>query len=225
MQVRALSTAAAIVVVGVVALASAACNPATKSKTSATTAAATAGAATSTVIESPDASTTPASPSASAARQLVASAASVSPAASSSAATTAAPAAGGGGTVNVCSLMTSAQASSINGVTYGAATPQHFEAGLDACDYKNNGSANPIDIQDLTTQVISLPGCYTQLQEADGPGVKVSGVGDDAFGHEIGIDVRVGNRCVEVSGLTEAEFKDNYAPDAAMAKIMIAALH
>lgn len=121
--------------------------------------------------------------------------------------------------------MTSAQASAINGVTYGAATPQHFENGLDACDYKNNGSPDPIDIQDLTTQVISLAGCYTELQSANGPGVKVTGVGDDAFGYEIGIDVKVGSRCVDISGLTSAEFKDNYAPDVAMAKIIIAALH
>jgi hypothetical protein len=49
--------------------------------------------------------------------------------------------------------------------------------------------------------------------------------GDDAFGFSIGIDVKVGNRCIEVSGLTEAELQDNYAPDVAMAKIMIAALH
>lgn len=109
-------------------------------------------------------------------------------------------------------------------MTYGAATPQHVENGLDTCDYKNNGSANPIDIQDLTTQVMSLPGCYSELQDADGPGTKVTGVGDDAFGFSIGMVVKVGNRCVEVSGLTEAELKDNYAPDVAMAKIMIAKL-
>jgi hypothetical protein len=120
--------------------------------------------------------------------------------------------------------MTSAQASSINGVTYGAATPQHFENGLDTCDYKNNGSANPIDIQDLTTQVISLPGCYSELQDANGPGVKVAGVGDDAFGYSIGIAVKLSNRCIEISGLTEAELQDNYAPDAAMAKIIIGKL-
>lgn len=221
MQVRALSTAAAIVVF---ALASAACNPATKSKA---TPSATVLPATETQAD--EASPT-ASPSASAASQSAASTApvvsSASPAASSSSpAATPAPAAGGGSTVDVCSLLTPAQASSINGVTYGAATPQHFEAGLDVCDYKNNGSPDPIDIQDLTTQVVSLSGCYTQLQQSNGPGVKVSGVGDDAFGYEIGIDVKVGNRCVEVSGLTSAEFKDNYAPDVAMAKIMIAALH
>ena len=73
--------------------------------------------------------------------------------------------------------------------------------------------------------MISLPGCYTQLQDSNGPGVKVSGVGDDAFGYQIGIDVKVGNTCVEVSGLTSAEFKDNYAANVAMAKIMIANLH
>jgi hypothetical protein len=121
--------------------------------------------------------------------------------------------------------MTSAQASAINGVTYGAATPQHFEAGIDTCDYKNNGSSDPIDIQDLTIQVVSLAGCYTQVLEADGPGVKVTGIGDEAFGDEIGMDVKLGNKCIEVSGLTHAEFADNYAPDVAMAKIIIAGLH
>jgi len=120
--------------------------------------------------------------------------------------------------------MTSAQASAINEVTYGAATPQHVEPGIDACDYANKGSSDPIDIQDLTIQVISLAGCYTQLREADGPGVTVTGIGDEAFGHEIGLDVKLGNKCIEVSGLTHAEFADNYAPDVAMAKIIIAKL-
>jgi hypothetical protein len=217
MQVRALSATAAI---AVVALSSAACNPATKS---------TAATTPTTVLPATATAADEASPTNSAASPSVATstspAASATPAASSPAATTPAAAAGGGGAVDVCSLLTAAQASSINGVTYGAGTPQHFETGLDVCDYKNNGSANPIDIQDLTTQVVSLPGCYTQLQEANGPGVNVPGVGDDAFGFEIGIDVKLGNRCIEVSGLTDAEFRDNYAPDAAMAKIMIAALH
>jgi hypothetical protein len=214
MQVRALSAAAAVVVV---ALSSAACNPTTKARA---TTALTPLPATATVATSAVNATATASQSAASSASAVPAS---SPAASSSAAAAPAPAAGGG-TVDVCLLLTPAQASSINGVTYGAATPQHFEAGLDVCDYKNNGSANPIDIQDLTTQVISLSDCYTQLQESNDPGVKVSSVGDDAFGYEIGIDVLVGNRCIEVSGLTEAEFKDNYAPDVAMAKIIISKL-
>ncbi len=132
---------------------------------------------------------------------------------------------GGGGTVDVCSLMTSAQASSINSVTYGAATPKHVENGYDVCTYRNTGKhANPIDIQDLTVDVISLSGCYSELEDADGPGIKVSGVGDDAFGYNIGLIVEVGDRCIDVSGLTSAEGEDHYGPDAAMVKIIIAKL-
>jgi hypothetical protein len=218
MQVRALSTAAAIVLV---ALASAACNPATKSKA---TPAVTVLPATETQAD--EASPT-ASPSASAASASSAPAvASASPAASSSSpAATPAPAAGGGSTVDVCSLLTPAQASSINGVTYGTATAQRI-AGIDTCDYKNTGRhANVIDIQDLNTQVISQSDCYSDLLNAEGPGTTVSGVGDDAFGYEQGIVVNVGSRCMVISGLTSAEWNDNYAPDAAMAKIMIGNLH
>jgi hypothetical protein len=121
--------------------------------------------------------------------------------------------------------MTSAQASAINNVTYGAATPGHLEAGIDTCTYANTGKhADELDIQALEIQVVSLPGCYSQLQEAAGPGVKVPGIGDDAFGYEIGIDVKLGNRCIQVSGLTHAEFRDNYGPDVAMAKIIISKL-
>jgi len=217
MQVRALSAAAAIVVI---ASFSTACNPATKSKASSITRT-QAPVATETQADpaspAPSTSSQPTASSAPTSASTVASTPATSPSAP-------APATGGGGTIDVCSLLTTAQASAINGVTYGAATPQHFENGLDTCDYKNNGSANPIDIQDLTIQVISLPGCYAQLQDANGPGVKVAGVGDDAFGYEVGMAVKLGSRCIEVSGLTEAELKDDYAPDAAMAKIMIAKL-
>ena len=216
MQVRAVSAAAAIVVV---ALSSAACNPKSKAAPTATVLPATETQAegSSPVSASPP---TSASQSASSSTSVV----SASPVTtSSSPAATPAAAAGGAG-LDVCSLLTPAQASSINGVTYGSATSEHLVSGIADCDYKNNGSANPIDIQDLTTEVISLPGCYAQFEEADGPGVKVPGVGDDAFGYEVGMEVKLGNRCIQISGLTEAEFKDDYAPDAAMAKIMISKL-
>jgi hypothetical protein len=121
--------------------------------------------------------------------------------------------------------MTSAQASTINSVTYGAATPKHVATNYDTCTYTNTGThASPIDIQDLTVDVISGSGCYDNLEHADGPGVKVSGVGDEAFGYQIGIIVKAGNRCLDVSGLTFAELKNNYGPDTAMAKIIIAKL-
>jgi hypothetical protein len=73
--------------------------------------------------------------------------------------------------------------------------------------------------------VLSISGCWTALQSADGPGKPVSGLGDAAFGASIGIDVKTGSRCVTIQGLTEAELQSNYAPDIAMAKIILAKLN
>ena len=216
MQVRAVPTAAAVVLL---ALSLAACNPATKSKVTITPTQVPVATETQADEASPANSTASHSPASS-------TSASASTAASTPATSASAPApAAGGATIDVCSLMTSAQASAINGVTYGAATPGHLVAGIDTCTYANTGKhADELDIQDLEIQVISLPGCYSQLQDAEGPGIKVPGVGDDAFGYEIAIDVKLGNRCIQVSGLTHAEFRDNYAPDVAMAKIIISKL-
>lgn len=126
------------------------------------------------------------------------------------------------GAVDVCSLMTSAQASAINSVTYGAATPKHAAAGYDLCNYANTGKhTSPIDIQQLTVAVISIPNCYGTLKTAEGPGKPVSGIGDAAFGYSIGMVVQVKDSCVEVSGMTSAEFHDDYSHDVAMAKIII----
>ena len=137
----------------------------------------------------------------------------------------AAPAAGAAGAGNVCSLMSSAQASAINHVTYGAAKPQHVEAGYDTCTYANTGQhANPVDIQALTVSVIALSGCYAQLQQTQGPGTAVAGIGDGAFGYHIGLVVNDGGRCIDISGLTYAELQNDYTHDVAMAKIIITAL-
>lgn len=130
-----------------------------------------------------------------------------------------------GGATNVCSLMSSAQASAINHVTYGAARPQHVQAGFDTCTYANTGQhADPVDIQKLTVSVISLSGCYGQLKQADGPGTPVAGIGDAAFGYRVGLIVKDGGRCIDISGLTHAELRNDYTHDAAMAKIIITAL-
>jgi hypothetical protein len=145
--------------------------------------------------------------------------------ASASAGATQAASAAAGGAINVCSLMSSAQASAINQVTYGAATPKHASAGYDICTYANTGThADPVDIQQLTVTVISLSGCYAELQQADGPGTPVAGLGHAAFGYQIGIVVNDGSRCIDVSGLTHAELQNDYAHDTAMAKIIMTAL-
>jgi hypothetical protein len=133
---------------------------------------------------------------------------------------------GSSSAIDVCSLMTASQASSINSVTYDSTKAQSPTNGYDICTYHNSGQhSSPIDIQDLTVTVASIPGCWSALQKADGPGKSIAGVGDAAFGAEIAIDVKLGDRCLTVSGLTDAELQGNYAPDIAMAKIIIAGLH
>lgn len=162
----------------------------------------------------------PAATSGSAAGQTTASAPASVPASSSGGG------GGGGGSLNVCSLLPTSQASTINKVTYSGATPKAITNGYDECTYKNSGQhASPIDIQDLTVMVISIPGCWSGLQSADGPGTAVAGIGDAAFGDSIGLDVKLGSRCLTISGLTIAELQNDYAPDTAMAKIIVANLH
>jgi hypothetical protein len=132
---------------------------------------------------------------------------------------------GSGGATNVCSLMSSAQASAINHVTYGATKPQHVQAGYDTCTYANTGQhADPVDIQQLTVSVIAISGCYGEMQQADGPGTAVAGIGDAAFGYQVGLIVNDGGRCIDISGLTHAELQNDYTHDVAMAKIIITAL-
>jgi hypothetical protein len=129
------------------------------------------------------------------------------------------------GSSSVCSLLTAGQASRLNKVTYSSATASHPTSGYDTCTYKNTGSADPIDIQNLTVSVLSIPGCWTGLQSADGSGKALPGVGDAAFGAQIGIDVKAGSQCISIRGLTHAELLGNYGPDVAMAKIILANLH
>lgn len=131
-------------------------------------------------------------------------------------------AAGGSGSVDVCGLLSAAQASSINNVTYGAATPKMITSGWDECSYTNTGThADPVDIQPLEVSVLNLPGCWTALHQGKSNTSPVPGIGDEAFGYEIGLAVKVGSRCIEVEGLTHAELIGDYSHDAAMAKIVI----
>ena len=151
--------------------------------------------------------------------------AAATPASTSTGGANQAAGAAAGGAINVCSLMSSAQASAINHVTYGAAKAQHVQAGYDICTYANTGlHADPIDIQALTVTVIALSSCYGQLQQADGPGTTVAGLGNAAFGYQIGLIVNDGGRCLDISGLTHAELQNDYTHDVAMAKIIITAL-
>lgn len=139
--------------------------------------------------------------------------------------TSTAPNAAPRGTIDVCSLMTSAQASAINQVTYGPTQGRHWAAGYDACRYVNTGKhVNPIDIQALNVTVIGLPNCYSMMSKDVGPGKPISGVGDQAFGFRIGIVVDIKGTCLKISGLTDAELRGDYTNDIAMANIIIPTL-
>jgi hypothetical protein len=143
-----------------------------------------------------------------------------SAAAAAGAATSAAPAAGGGGGGgDVCSLLSAAQ------VTYGPGVPKQVTNNWDSCEYPNKGAEDPVDIQRLDVSVIRIDGCWDQLKSADGPGTAVTGVGDAAFGTEIGLDVKSGSTCVTIQGLTHAELQGDHSRDVALAKIVVAGLH
>ncbi len=147
------------------------------------------------------------------------------PAATASAAVASAAPAAASGSSNVCSLLSAAQASAINKITYGPGVPKQVESGWGDCTYPNKGSADPVDIQPLDLQVISVAGCYDRLKSAVGSGVPVSGVGDAAYGFGIGLLVRTGSTCVQVEGLTHAELNGDHSGDVAIAKIVLAGLH
>lgn len=144
--------------------------------------------------------------------------------------TSKAPNAASGGTIDVCSLMTSAQASAINKATYGAAASQHLQTGFDRCNYTNTGKPGAPDvIQDLTVTVISVPNCYERMKSnfklgSGSSGKPLSGVGDEAFGHYNGIVVRVGSSCLDVSGLRHSKADTDYHRDIAIAKLVIGKL-
>ena len=72
--------------------------------------------------------------------------------------------------------------------------------------------------------MISLAGCWDSLKTSDGPGTPVSGIGDEAFGYQIGLVVRTGSTCVTVEGLTHAEYEGDYSRDVALGKIVLAGL-
>jgi hypothetical protein len=169
----------------------------------------------------PHSSPTAASPSSPAAAS---SAGSSSPATASAASATtnrAAPVAG----IDVCSLLSPAQASAINKVSYGPGTPKQVTAGWEQCEYPNKGSADPVDIQPLHVDVITIAGCWDQLKASADPGTAVSGLGDEAIAYQIGLLVRTGSTCVRIEGLTDAELRGDHSRDEAIAKIVLAGLH
>ena len=131
---------------------------------------------------------------------------------------------GGGASVeiNACSLLPAAQASSLGGKQYTAATPSTIAAGQDQCAY------TAADGSDLTV-IVYQPSSgvtfamLTSVQTGVGTVTNVSGVGDKAIAGYIELDVQTGDRLIAIEG-GGGTLTGDYSHAVAIAKAIIAAL-
>ncbi len=129
---------------------------------------------------------------------------------------------GAGAEINACSLLSVAQASSLAGNQYTAATPSTIAPGQDQCDYAR------ADGPDLTV-IVYQPSSgvtfemATSVQNGAGTVTIVSGVGDKAIAGSIELDVAIGDRIIAVEG-AGGTLTGDYSRAVAVAKAIIAAL-
>jgi hypothetical protein len=129
---------------------------------------------------------------------------------------------GGGSGVDVCSLLSAAQASAIVGVTYSQAQSQN-----DMCNYLP-GAGAPSGMFIIVSSTDEQP--WTQamsiLQEDGGASPSpVSGVGDKAAGSGTQFDVLDGKWIIDVHGGDPLGQSGDFSKSTALAKAIIAALH
>ncbi|MGH8889151.1 MAG: hypothetical protein ACRDV3_05235 [Acidothermaceae bacterium] len=130
---------------------------------------------------------------------------------------------GGGGSkaIDVCSLLSAAQASSIVGVTYTSAQPTH-----DMCNYPSADAPYPMFIIVSSTDTQPWTQAMFILQEDGGASPSpVSGVGDRAAGSGGQFDVQDGNWIIDVHGGDPLGQTGDFSKSTALAKVVIAGLH
>jgi hypothetical protein len=141
------------------------------------------------------------------------------------------PAGGGAGNgasgVNVCALLTAAQASTIVGVTYTAGTPS-FAAGGNSCTYASTAAPTPMTITVManagsaaawTDELSTL-----KLGGGETP-VTVSGLGDRAATSTDSLGTQAGTWIIQVDGGDQTSVGGVFTKSIAVAKAIIAALH
>ena len=131
----------------------------------------------------------------------------------------------GGGTgaeINACSLLSVAQASSLAGNQYTAATPSTIAPGQDQCDYARADGPDLTIIVYQPSSGVTL-GMATSVQSGAGTVTDVSGVGDKAIAGSIELDVQTGDRIIAVEG-AGGTLTGDYSRAVAVAKAIIAAL-
>ena len=144
------------------------------------------------------------------------------PTAAGTAAASASTSSGGAGAeINACSLLSAAQASSLGGNQYTAATPSTIATGQDQCDYANAGGSDLMVIYQPSSGVTF--DVLTSVQKGVGTVTNVSGVGDKAIVGSIELDVQTGDRLIAVEG-AGGTLTGGYSGAVAIAKAIIAAL-
>lgn len=145
------------------------------------------------------------------------------PTVAGSAGATASTSAGGAGAeINACSLLPAAQASSLGGKQYTAATPSTIASGQDQCEYKGaDGSDLTVIVYQPSSGVTFA--MLTSVQSGVGTVTNVSGVGDKAIAGYIELDVQTGDRLIAVEG-AGGTLTGDYSQAVAIAKAIIAAL-
>ena len=129
---------------------------------------------------------------------------------------------GAGAEINACSLLSAAQASSLGGNQYTAATPSTIATGQDQCDYANAGGSDLMVIVYQPSSGVTFD-MLTSVQKGVGTVTNVSGVGDKAIVGSIELDVQTGDRLIAVEG-AGGTLTGGYSGAVAIAKAIIAAL-
>ncbi len=132
----------------------------------------------------------------------------------------ASPAGGGApASVDVCSLLSAAQASSVTGTTYTKTTSAN-----DMCTYITTDAPTNmfIILSDGSTAADWTDQVSTVREDAGGPPQTLSAVGDKAVGGGTEIGVLSGNRIIDVHGA--ADNGGTFTKAIAVAKAIIAAL-
>ena len=149
---------------------------------------------------------------------------SASPGVTSPSSTNAATGSAGGSSadIDVCSLLSVAQATTLVAkYPYSASTPATIATGQDTCTYTNTGP-----LPDMVV-IVYQPGSgvsFSVLTDASGATTSVSGVGDKAASGDIELDVQAGNRLIAVQAAGGIGYDGSFAGATAVAKAIIAAL-
>ena len=150
-------------------------------------------------------------------------ASSVAPSATSTSISSSAPGGGSASELDACTLLTTAEASTLGGKQFSAAASKTIARGQDQCTYTaGDNSSSLIIIVYQPSSGVSWQ-MMTSVLSGSGAVTNVSGVGDKAMVGQIELDAQAGTRLVAIQGAGGNLTGDN-SKAIAIAKAVIAAL-